>query len=72
MNKKRYFEILNEELELSDQEQFESPSVWFGVGLGIGVAVKAMERTLAEEQVETEKNDPNVIAEIDGSKLYGQ
>lgn len=72
MNKKRYFEILNEELELSDQEQFESPSVWFGVGLGIGVAVKAMERALAEEQVETEKNDPNVIAEIDGSKLYGQ
>lgn len=72
MNKKRYFEILNEELELSDQEQFESPSVWFGVGLGIGVAVKAMERALAEEQVETEKNDPNVIAEIDGSKFYGQ
>lgn len=42
MNKTDFYKRLGEELEEVQQEEIKEPMVWFGIGLGVGCAIKAM------------------------------
>lgn len=69
MSKDLFIKFLSDEIDAMHQEKFNNPSVWFGVGLGAGCAIKAYEKALAEDDVE---KDPNEYVEKDGVKFYGQ
>lgn len=67
MDRALFYKKMQEEIDSLHQEDFNSPSVWFGIGLGAACAVKAFKEATSDE-----KRDPNVYVEQNGVKFYGQ